>query len=134
MSITVCRNRDDIPPGFYLTDCAVSGGTLEAFLKTALELSAGKLCLQLRPMAMEFTLPCRSGVGIPITQQRLTQLRKTCHSHFSPALLMEYLTFQENAQVHLVLFDTEATLKKKQLLAERLGVPMILQSKIPPAV
>ena len=127
MSITVCRNGNDVPPGFYLTDCAVSGGTLKTFLESALELSAGKLCLRLCPTAMEFSLPCRSGVGLPIAQPRLQQLQSTCPRHFSPALVMEYLTFQENGQVHLVLFDTEETLRNKQRLAEQLGVPVLLR-------
>ena len=126
MSITVCRNPDEIPPGFYITDCAVSGGTLEAFLKTAMELSGGKLCVRISPMATEFPLPCRSGVGAAVSEKRLEELRKKYPCRFSPALVMEYMSFLEAGQVHVVLFDTEETLKRKRALAEQLGIPMVL--------
>lgn len=129
MSITVYCEPKNIPPGFYLTDCAVSGGTLESFLNTAMELSGGKLCIRLNLIAMDFVLPCRTGLGTPIIPSRLEQLRKAYVSHFSPALMMQYLTYLEHGQLHAVLFDTLDTLDKKLKLAETLGVPMALCPK-----
>lgn len=126
MSITVCRNRDQIPPGFYLADCAVSGGTLEAFLRACMELTKGQLCVRIAPIAMDFPLPCPGGKGTPISQDKLEQLKKTHACHFSSALQMNYLTYMDGPQLHGVLFDTKETLRKKLNLAERLGVPMAL--------
>lgn len=124
MSITVYRHLRDIPSDCFLADCAVSGGTLEDFLRKALELSEGKLCLRLQKTAMDFLLPCPSGIGAPVSTAELEQLREKYPCHFSPALMTDYLTHIEVGQLHLTLFDTEETIAKKLKLAETLGVPM----------
>lgn len=128
MSMKVCRSISEIPPGYYLSDCAVSGGTLEGFLKSALRLSDGKLCLRLASQAVVFPLPCFDGKGSPLPQPQMEQLKSNHPSHFSPGLLMSYLTFQRQGQLHILLFDTPETLQKKQQLAETLGVPLMLRS------
>lgn len=127
MSIRLCQNESEIPPGYRLADCAVSGGTLEAFLKSALSLTEGRLCLRLVPQAVDFQLPCPDGQGSPLPLPQLEQLKSSHPSRFSPGLLMYYLTFQRQGQLHLILFDTPETLQKKQQLAEKLGVPLILK-------
>ena len=132
MSITVFRDPKDIPSGFYLTDCAVSGGTLEAFLNTAMALSGGKLCIRLNLTAMDFTFPCQTGRGTPVTSARIEQLKRDHPCHFSPALMTKYLSFLTGGELHAVLFDTEETLDQKLKLAEALGVPMALRSESHP--
>lgn len=126
MSITVCRNRDQVPPGFYLADCAVSGGTLEAFLRACMELTKGQFCVRIAPIAMDFPLPSPGGKGVSISQDKLERLKKAHACHFSSALQMNYLTYLEDSQLHGVLFDTKETVRKKLALAESLGVPMAM--------
>lgn len=111
--------------GFYMTDCAVSGGTLEAFLCSALEASGGKLCVRIRPYHMEFPLPCPSGIGKALAEEQVTRLRETYPSHFSQALGTNYLTLFRQDRLYAVLFDTLHSLGHKVALCRKLDVPKI---------
>jgi hypothetical protein len=116
----VFSHRDELPAGTYLTDCAVSGGTLEGFLREALQAAHGQLCVRIFQVEIEFTLPCFSGTGaLPAAQQ-------SCPMYFSKALGTEYGTYLFQGQLHAVLRDTQETLRKKFLLAESLHIPMAL--------
>lgn len=126
MSISVFSSIGSLPPKTLLTDCAVSGGTLEGFLKDALRLSHGQLCIRLQYVHMDFSLPCLSGVGTPLTQEQAAGLRKGRCVYFSGPLCTEYFTFFQQKCLHGVLSDTPETLIKKLRLAERLGVPYAL--------
>jgi hypothetical protein len=120
LSIQVLSHRDELPAGTYLTDCAVSGGTLEGFLKEALQVAQGQLCVRLSPVRMEFLLPCFSGQGT------VTASKEGYTMHFSEALCTEYGTCLAEGQLHCILWDTHETLKRKLRLAESLHIPMAL--------
>ncbi len=126
MSIALFSRRDQIPSGALLVNCAVSGGTLEAFLRAALELSAGKLCVVLSPVAEEFPLPCPTGAGRFLSQEALARLPAGGRVHFSEVLGTNYRTLTRDGQVFCVLFDTTASLRYRLRLAQRLGVPWAL--------
>jgi hypothetical protein len=120
LSIQVLSQRDEIPVGYYLTDCAVSGGTLEEFLKNVLQAAQGQLCVRIEPVCRDFLLPCFSGAGaVPASEQ-------DCPMYFSKALGTEYGTYLSRGQLHAVLRDTQETLRKKLLLAESLNIPLAL--------
>lgn len=123
MSIHVYGSLHELPPGFYLTDCAVSGGTLESFLRSALELSGGRLCVRIRPYSMDFPLPCPSGIGTVLPEELLHRVREAYPCHFSPALGTNYLTYLDSGVLHAVLFDNERSLGYKLTLCEKLGIP-----------
>lgn len=126
MSIALFGSRDEIPAGFYLTDCTVSGGTLEQFLTAALELARGRLCVRLTAGAMDFTLPCPTGQGSPLAPETRSALLRQHPVIFSEALCTNYLTFCSGDRLHAVLFDDVSSLIKKLSLCQRLGIPAAL--------
>lgn len=126
MSITVFSSMDHLPQGTYLADCAVSGGTLEDFLKRALQFSHKLLCVRMKMVYMDFTLPCPTGVGTPLNEAQASALLAKRMPVFSPALCTNYVTFLEDQRLHAVLADSPETLRKKLRLAESLGVPYAL--------
>lgn len=126
MSITVFSSPDQLPPGTYLADCAVSGGTLADFLKKALEFSHKRLCVRMEMVFMDFTLPCPTGMGTPLTEAQAASLLKSRTPYFSQALHTNYVTFLEGQSLHAVLADSSETLRRKLKLAESLGVPYAL--------
>lgn len=126
MSTALLERRDEIPDGYFLVDCAVSGGTLEAFLRSALAASGGRLCAELRCHALEFPLPCLSGQGTPLTSQQLSGLTAQHRVFFSEALGTSYLTCCKENRLHCVLFDTLESLQYKLTLCRKLGIPLVL--------
>ncbi len=126
MSISVFPSAGHLPQKTFLTDCAVSGGTLEAFLKSALQLAQGQLCVRIRPIHMDFILPCFSGAGTSLTEPQARELRIGRRLFFSSALCTEYFTFFQQNQLHGVLSDTSETLVKKYHLARQLNIPYVL--------
>ena len=126
MSMTVYQSRRDLPAGCFLTECAVSGGTLRAFLRDALRDADGRLCVHIRPVYMDFSLPCPSGTGQPLTARQLQDLHTGQPCHFSEPLCTEYFTYLQEQQLHVVLFDSPDSLRRKFHTAEACGVPMAL--------
>jgi hypothetical protein len=120
LSIKIFSHRDELPAGTYLTDCAVSGGTLKGFLREALQAAQGQLCVRIFSASLDFLLPCFSGIGT--TPAAIP----SCTMHFSEALCTEYGTYVSQGQLHAVLRDRYETLQKKLLLAESLHIPMAL--------
>lgn len=122
----LCSRVEEIPTGYFLTDCAVSGGRLKDFLQAALDAAQGRLCVRLEPVFMDFPLPCPSGTGrrLTLTQLRALYTGQPCHG--SPALGGEYFTLVRDGQAHGVLFDTQESLVEKYRLLRRLSVPLVL--------
>lgn len=104
---------------YYL--CAVSGGTLEDYIKGL----SGTFCLRISPSHMDFPLPCPEGTGRSLSQSELKALYQNQPTHYSPELCMEYFTYMEGDHLHLVLFDTLRSLREKYRLAKRLKVKSI---------
>ncbi len=126
MSMTLCCTPGEIPPGYFLADCAVSGGTLSDCLERFLRAAQGKLCLRLAPVYMDFPLPCLCGTGISLTADALSELYRGQSCHFSPALCTEYFSYIQDGQAHVVLFDSLRSLRRKYQTALSRGVPAIL--------
>lgn len=126
MSITVYSRESELPPGCYLADCAVSGGTLRDYLQKAQEAAGGRLCIRIAPVYMDFSLPCPSGVGRPLTVAELQALHQGSPCYFSQALCTEYFTFLREGQAHVVLFDSLTSLRAKYKAVEAAGISMVL--------
>lgn len=126
MSMIVCRHRDQIPSGWFLGDCAVSGGTLEEYLRDAMVYSGGKLCIQLRSRACIYPLPCPSGAGRIPSPEEIQSLKSLHKSHFSEALMTNLLTYETQDGLFCLLFDTDDSLRKKAELLKALKIPMVL--------
>ena len=124
--MVVYTSEGCLPPGTYLGDCAVSGGTLRGYLREALDLYGSRLCIRIAPVYMDFPLPCPSGVGQPLTATALSALRQGAPCFFSPELGTEYFTCLRQGQAHVVLLDSLESLKKKLELCRSLGVSMVL--------
>lgn len=126
MSMTVCTSIREIPSGFFLADCAVSGGDLRKYLRDILKAADGRLCLRLEPVYMDFPLPCPSGEGTALTAEALSDLHKDHPCFFSEFLCTEYFIFLRDGQAHVVLFDSLRSLREKYCAAKACGIPMVL--------
>lgn len=126
MSISFFRRREELPSGCYLTDCAVSGGSLETFLSSALSAAQGRLCVRISPVYMDFPLPALNGAGRELSRQEAQGLRGNCCLHTSPALCTGYFTYHRQNSLHLVLFDTRETLQRKLQCCRTAGIPYVL--------
>lgn len=126
MSITVYTRESEVPAGVYLADCAVSGGSLSAYLRSALRSAGEKLCVVLCPVYMDFPLPCPTGVGTPLSAEALKTLRGNAPCYFSQSLCTEYFTYLRDGKAHVVLFDSMKSLQAKLRAAEDAGIPMVL--------
>lgn len=109
------------PHGRTVYPCAVSGGTLEEYIKSL----SGSFCLRISPTHMDFPIPCPDGKGRNLSQAELNHLYNNQQTYFSTELLTEYFTYMESDQLHLVLFDTLRSLREKYRLAKRLKVKNI---------
>lgn len=124
MSTAVCKGP--CPKGYRQILLAVSGGTLEGYIRQAMAETQGRLCLRLSPQYIDFPLPCSDGCGQELTAQDLKECYDGQTVHFSPELVMEYFTYLSSGQqLHVVLYDSQKTLREKYRLAKHLGVPSI---------
>ena len=111
-----------------LVGTAVSGGSLRGLLEEAIaRCGAGQIALGLERLAMEFPLPCPSGVGRPLTPHELMELRKGQHVFFSSALCSKYFVLRRGEAWRFVLFDDEETVQKKAELARSLGITELFE-------
>lgn len=126
MSMTVCSSIRQVPAGWYLADCAVSGGSLRAYLQSLMGASGGRLCVVLGAVYMDFPLPCPGGVGETLTLEQLRERQRGAPCFFSPSLCAEYCTYVQGDQVHVLLYDSPDSLRAKYQTAEECGVPMVV--------
>lgn len=126
MSITVYSREEEVPQGIFLADCAVSGGSLSAYLQSAQQASGEKLCVVLSPIYMDFPLPCLSGVGTALNAEELKNLRGNAPCYFSDTLCTEYFTYLRDGTAHAVLFDTMKSLQAKKQAIEDSGIQMVV--------
>ncbi len=112
------------PDAHVLFGTALSGGNYYQHLRrTAKELGARRIALDLQWLRMEFPLPCPSGVGRTLQPQQLKELmaRQQPVSLFSEALCANYFTYTRGAEHRFVLYDTEDSILKKLRFASQLG-------------
>ena len=122
MSILVYHDLTQLPESCAVTDCAVSGGTLEDFFTWACREYGQKLCVRIFPVYMDFPLPCPGGIGQVLTQEEFVRRCRSLPSHFSPAFGTEYYTLRCADGPHVIFGDTRETLRWKLRLCQRLGV------------
>ena len=133
LSITVYQQASELPEGCLLADCAVSGGTLESFIRRALVAAQGKLCLRIFPVYADFPLPCPPGQEQSLTQEACAALCRDLPRHHTQALCTAYCTYISADRLHVVLCDTQDTVQEKLQLADALGVPYALMMGRPQA-
>ena len=111
------------PQSMVLIGTAVSGGTLEERLQEAAQQYGGRMALDAERLRMDFRLPCRSGIGTPLSAEEFAALqeREKPTVFFSPALCARYFTYQQPGETHFVLFDDAETLKRKLRLGQQAG-------------
>lgn len=112
-----------------LIPTAISGGTLEDRLRTALSrYGGGRLALAAQRMAEDYTLPSVNGQGSTLSRTELAQRV----NRFSPAvyydngLCAHHFTYMERGVAHFVLFDDSGSLLRKLALARDLGIDRVL--------
>ncbi len=117
--------RFAVPEAAVLICTAISGGTLrERLSDAAARYGAERIALDVERLAMDFTLPCRSGEGTPLTRKELSDLRERVGAavFFSEELCADYFSFQQDGKMHFVLFDTAETLRYKLRLGRERGI------------
>lgn len=108
-----------------LIPSALSGGSLELRLLEAVQTyGADRVILAIERRAEEFSLPCPSGCGRPLSPEELEGLKASHRPqlHFSAALCTRYFVHCREDQAHLVLCDDDGTLREKHACARRCGV------------
>jgi hypothetical protein len=124
--MTVYTARSQVPQGTLLAPSALSGGDFRDYLREALTVSQGRLCLCLAPAAMDFPLPCPSGQGTPLDHTALKARYDGSPCHYSQGLCWEYFSYLGPDGAHVVCYDSLRSLGEKWALADALGVPMVL--------
>lgn len=111
---------------FLYLSSALSGGSLAQRLQDAAETyGADRLALSLHRACEDFFLPAPTGSGRPIPREELRRrmARLEPRVHFSQALCAHYFTYMSRETgAHLILFDDEASLRKKREIAREAGI------------
>lgn len=104
---------------------ALSGGDFSQRLREAASAAggAGNLALDVQRLRMDFTLPARSGEGVPLSPEDFRSLteREAPSVFFSPELCARYFTYTREGETHFVLFDDAGTIRKKLQIGAALG-------------
>lgn len=102
---------------------ALSGGSLHQRLEEACaRYGAERIALDLQRLMMDFSLPCPTGVGTPLTAEQLRTLQQGHSIYYCGDLCARYFTRQRGSETRFVLFDDADTLRRKTELAEELGI------------
>lgn len=120
------------PHAKVMIPSALSGGSLELRLEEAVQrFGADRVALALEQSAEDFSLPCPSGRGTPLTQEQLEELKRRLSPSvfFSGELCARYFTYMSrDSGAHFVLFDDADTLRRKVEVARRAGIHTFLAS------
>lgn len=111
------------PNGNILISSAICGGSFAIRVREAAKQYPGRAVLELEPVCADFALPCPDGSGVRLDRTALEGLRQRYQPqvHDSPALLCRYFFYEEAQSLHIVMFDTKDSLRKKQELAGQEG-------------
>lgn len=114
-----------VPGAVALICTALSGGDFAQRLREAASAAggAGKLALDVQRLRMDFTLPARTGEGLPLTAEEFQALteQEDPAVFFSQELCARYFTYTHEGQTHFVLFDDAGTIRKKLQTGAALG-------------
>lgn len=102
------------PGAVTLINTAVSGGSFSQYLQEA-QNRYGRIAMDVQRLAMDFSLPARTGRGTPLSQARLQELMREQSPavFFSPELCARYFTCLQNGSTHFILYDDADTLLRK---------------------
>jgi hypothetical protein len=102
---------------------ALSGGSLHQRLEEACaRYGAERIAPDLQRLMMDFSLPCPTGVGTPLTAEQLRTLQQGHNIYYCSDLCARYFTRQRGSETRFVLFDDADTLQRKTKLAKSLGI------------
>jgi len=103
------------PQAGVLISSAISGGVLKERFRKAALVYPRRCWLLPEAMAMEFPLPCLSGIGKEVT------ITDYCIQFYSEDLGCMYTHQVQNNTGSMILWDTAETMLKKQLWAKEAG-------------
>lgn len=111
-------------PGALVLVCtALSGGDIERRLRECCRaFGADRLVLDVQRLRMDFSLPCPTGEGEPLTSEQLARLRSGRQVFYSRELGARYFTYRRDGRTRFVLLDDGETLRRKASLGESLGI------------
>ena len=114
---------DAVPGSTVLICTALSGGSLSRRLEDACARhGAERIALDLQRLAMEFPLPCPTGVGTPLSTHELHRQMQGAAVYYCSELCARYFTRHHRGSTRFVLFDDADTLRRKRELAQALGI------------
>lgn len=124
-SLYVPEHYAAAPGAFVLISTALSGGSLLERLRDAQQQFSGRTALLVERVRMDFTLPARTGEGMPLSSQELEALmeKRSPSVFFSQDLCARYFTYSQGGQGHFVLFDDAETIAHKLRTGTSLGFP-----------
>ena len=105
---------------------ALSGGSLSQRLTEAAQrYGTARVTLAVERVAEDFFLPSPTGQGIPLTPEELQKRmeERAPSVFFSNELCAHYFTYMSRQNgAHFILFDDGGSIRKKLLVAQRLGI------------
>lgn len=110
--------------GTALINTALSGGNYYTRLQEAQSrYGQNRTALDVQRLAMDFTLPARTGEGQPMTVEKLRALMdaEAPAVFFSQDLCARYFTYTRNGETHFILYDDADTLLQKIRIGGSLG-------------
>ena len=110
---------------FVLISTALSGGTLHEHIVAALgRYGVARVALEIERVRMDFTLPAKTGAGKELTPDAFSKLLAQYQpkTFFSEALYAHYFTYRDNKGTHFVLYDDAESIRRKLVLASRMGI------------
>ncbi len=119
------KMADSSAQASVLVSTALSGGTLHEHIVTALgKYGVGRVALEIERVRMDFTLPASNGTGKQLSPEAFAALVKqyAAKPFFSEALYAQYFTYWDKKGAHFVLFDDAESIRRKLVLAERMGI------------
>lgn len=128
MRVLPIQSAEDIPMQYTVITCGISGGTYEEYLASMREKYGKNLCLWLSPIYRKFFLPDYTGQGVMLSPEELENIKKSHRSFFSSALCTNYIFLPEPPTV--ILFDDEASLKKKAELAQKFDILLAAENTL----
>ena len=111
------------PDAWVLIGSDISGGNFQEYAAEAAARYPGRCVLELRPISARFSLPCPTGVGVPLSAGERQALQDSCGAPVweSGDLLCSYFSIWTPPVLDIVLFDTQGSLRAKTDAAERAG-------------
>lgn len=113
-----------VPTAQILLSSQLSGGTLRRRLQEALAQYGNRITLAIECTPWDFSLPCADGQGTALTLPTMRELftQHRCRAWFSSEFCCAYFTYQQEEQIHLVLYDNAASVQAKLELAAELNL------------